>query len=115
MTLESFSGIAYGPFEQKNVTISDGSNELVAAVAGKRIGVYRFMLSGDSIVSYELRSGSNKIFTFYGNENFGVPLSAGSEQIPIFKANIGEALVLVASGAVNANVYLHYRLKHKGS
>jgi len=114
MTLESFGSISHGPLAHENITISDGSNTLIAAVTGKRIVVHRFMLSGDSVVSYELRSGSNKIFTFYGNANFGVPLSAGHEQIPIFITNVGEALMLVASGSVSANVYLHYKLKRKG-
>ena len=110
MALESFYSPAYGEFQPKHVDVSIGNNELVAAVASKRIEVYCFMLSGDATVKYQLSSGNNEIFTFYGIEYFGVPLEAGSKQIPLFLTNVGEVLTLSVSGIVNANVYLLYKV-----
>jgi len=68
------------------------------------------MLSGDATVKYKLRSNNNEIFTFYGMEYFGVPLESGSKQVPLFITNAGEALSINASGAVNANVYIQYKV-----
>lgn len=109
MALDSCECPSWGLVEHKNVPISSGENILIPAAAGHRYHVIRFMLSGDATVRYDLYSGSNLIFSFYGPEYFGIPLMAEDKHIGIFMANVGEALRLVASGAVNANVYLQYQ------
>lgn len=111
MALESFETTTGETIEHKNVTLAAGDKVLVTAEAGKRIKVFRFMLSGDAVVRFTLYSGSKMIFTFYGMEHFGVPLMSVDEHTPIFITNSGEALMLNASGAVHANVYLQYKVE----
>ncbi len=109
MTLDSFYSQSWGSFLHKHIPLNAGSNVLVDAIPGKRISVTQFLLSGDATVCYDLRSGDNPIFSFYGMEYFGVPLGAINEAVPLFITNTGESLNLFISGTVNANVYLRFR------
>lgn len=109
MALDAYYCHQWGTFNHKSVDIQAGANELVAAVPSKRISIFLFLLSGDATVRYDLYSGENKIFSFYGMEYFGVPLSTADKHVPLFITNVGEPLRLAASGTVNASVYLHYR------
>ncbi len=111
MSLDSFYSSCCGNFNHDHKVLAVGLNTLVPAVAGKRISVTQFLLSGDATVTYELRSGTNPIFKFYGMEYFGVPLKALDTAVPLFLTNSGEALTLFVSGTVNANVHLHWQEK----
>ena len=109
MGLDSFYSACWGSFNHEHKVLTVGQNILVPVIVGKRIGVTQFLLSGDATVIYELRSGNNPIFKFYGMEYFGVPLRAIDEAVPLFITNSGEALLLFVSGTVNANVHLHWQ------
>ncbi len=113
MALDDYYCHQWGLFKQQPIDIQAGVNELVAAVPNKRIGVFLFLLSGDATVRFDLYSGENKIFSFYGMEYFGVPLITADKHVPIFITNVGEALRLVVGSTVNASVYLHYKEKEK--
>ena len=111
MALDSFDSQTLGTFQPKHIGIGVGINKLVAAEAGKRIKVFLFMLSGDTTVCYDLYSGTNPIFSFYGMEYFGTPLESHDRRVPLFLTNVGEDLRLVASAAVNGNCYIHYKVE----
>lgn len=110
MVLDNFYSQMYGDFQPKNVDLVAGLNTLVAVDSDKQVLVFLFLLSGDTTGNYVLRSGANKLFTFYGLEYFGVPLMSSALRVPIFITNRGELLTLTLPSGAAGSVYLHYRV-----
>lgn len=110
MTLDNFGGMAHGELRHKKIDLALGPNTLVGAVEGKRVKVFRWILSSDTAMRFSLCSGKQGIFDFYGLEHFGIPLTSDMDS-PIFVTNVGEELILFASETGNANVYVQYKVE----
>lgn len=111
MSLDDFYAGQWGDLKHKRIPIVSG-NEFVTLLDGiveQRISVIRFLLSGDTQMVFELKSGDTPIFDFYGSVHFGVDEQAADAGIPAFITNVGEALILRCSADVTANVYLQYK------
>ncbi len=102
------------PFETKVATTS-GNTEVVAAVAGYKIAIVGYQVSGSSSdTQVQLRSGTNTILTRCFTPATGVggiscpPVSTNSEYYAV--GGRGEALNVNLSGAGNVVVCVQYAL-----
>lgn len=111
MSLNDFDAGRWGTLSHKRIAITTGSLSytLLDAIATKRIKITRFMLSGDTQITYHLLSGIIPLFDFYGSVHFGCDEQASDAGIPVFITNLSDALILNCSAAATANIYLQYR------
>lgn len=88
---------------------TSGDNEIVAAVAGKKIRVWSYALQSNGTVSAKFRKNTTDLtgaFTFQERE--GIAMNGGI--VPLFETGENEALNLNLSGAVYAYGHLTYTL-----
>jgi len=111
MALNDFDAGRWGVLSHKRIPITTASliYTLVPASDLQRIKVTRIMLSGDTQIVYNLLSGIEPLFDFYGSVHFGCDEQTADPEVPAFITNVSDALILMCSAAVTANVYLQYR------
>lgn len=88
---------------------SDGDNEIVAAVTGKKIRVVAFILSTTTTGLVSVKSGSTVKAEISFTAAQPVPF-AGGPHAPAFETAIGEALVLTTQASQDVNGSLAYML-----
>ncbi len=111
MSLDDFYAGQWGDLKHKRIPIASGDEfvTLLDGIVGMRISVIRFLLSGDTQIVYELKSGITPIFDFYGSVHFGADAQSSDAGIPAFITNPGAPLMLRCSADVTANIYLQYK------
>lgn len=103
-------------FQQKYVdVVSDSSVELVAAVSGKRIRVFRLTLSSNiGETTFRIRTGGEKIKTlFIPSDAVFFEESSIDFRWPIFQGNFGSDLTIRQSDltSLGAGIYFQFRVE----
>ena len=113
IAIKSLSNTVRPVIVQKYVTLSNGDNELVAAISGYQIQVMAMVLSSNLAGTFTLETGDDTICPFPLTAGPGLFRHAGSNSDrPLFAGNSGENLNMAVSSSPSvAGIYLQYRYK----
>jgi hypothetical protein len=94
-------------------TASSGANTIVAAVPGKRIKVFSYVLVATSAVTAEFRSATtaNGLMGAVALGANGGIAALGTPEVPLFQTVSGELLGLQLGGAVQVSGHIGYTVE----
>lgn len=111
MDLALYSHILSTPRYFAPIAASDsGSTSVVAAVAGKKIVVLRYVLAAAGAVNVKFVDATGDLTGLFPLAEAGDGLDPGTEPLGHFQTRIGEALSINLSGAVVVGGHLMYTL-----
>lgn len=112
ITIRSLADIVTTAIEQKYVSLSNGDNEILAAVQGMQPQIMSVIISTNLAGTFLLESQGDPIFPFMLSAGGGPFEVSSHTERPLFVGNIGGDLnININSSPSAAGIYIQYRYK----